>query len=124
MGTQETMMGERQLPPGGQLPPTPIEPVTSGSESTPRGDSTYVVQIEKTFEVSAPLEEVAAWVDVATVTVPARSKRKGIIAKALEKAGIAPEVGQDPLRVRVLDASSSAVTEVGVVQPEPELRIG
>lgn len=120
METETTMAtGEQRL--------TPETGSTSGSEPTPRGDSTYVVQVAQEFVdddgANGPVS-IGAWVDLATVTVPARSKRKGIIAKALQQAGLAPEVGKDPLRVRVLDGSSSAVTEVGVVQPEPELRIG
>ena len=91
---------------------------TSGSAPTRPSESTYVVQVEKA------LADEFVWTDVAAVTVPARTKRRGIIGKALVQAGVRPEVGGEPLRVRVLDASSSAVTEVAAVQPEPQLRIG
>lgn len=90
--------------------------------------STYTVQVAQTFHVENDEgtvgSNVAAWVDVATVTVPPRTKRRKIIGLGLVEAGLKPEVGGDPLKVRVLDVGSWHVTEVGAVQPEPELRIG
>lgn len=101
------------------------------------GESTYVVQVaqvldvpvmpgddENALEAGPETRELVAWVDVATVTVPARSKRRKIIGLGLVQSGLKPEVDGEPLRVRVLDASSAHETEVGAVQPEPELRIG
>lgn len=101
---------------GGQLTPTAA------------AESTYTVQVAQTFHVQndegSTGSTVAAWVDVAIITVPPRTKRRKIIGLGLVQAGLKPEVGGDPLRVRVLDAGSWHVTEVGAVQPEPELRIG
>jgi hypothetical protein len=62
-------------------------------------------------------------VDVATVSVPLRTKRRGIIAKALLDAGIRPEPGKPAPRVRVLDEESAAVVEPEPFQPEAEWRV-
>jgi hypothetical protein len=78
----------------------------------------YVVQIE-----AVDIHDKPTWLDIATVTAPARSKRKGIIGRALAESGVKPEVGGDPLKVRVLDAASAHVTEVGAVQPPAQLEI-
>lgn len=89
-------------------------------------DATYVVQTLRSAApvAGAPDEEVLFWQDIATVTVPARTKRKGIIGRALVEAGVKPEVGGDPLKVRVLDVASFHATEVVAKQPEPTLEIG
>jgi hypothetical protein len=59
------------------------------------------------------------WEDVATVTVPARARRRKVIGLALAQSGLRPEVGGDPLRLRVLDAASAHETSVAAVQAEP-----
>lgn len=88
--------------------------------------STYVVQVAE--EINAPtaaddLGTREAWFDVATVTVPARTKRKAVIRAGLEKAGLTP-TGDDTLKVRALNADSAHVMAVGVEQGPPQLRIG
>ena len=99
---------------------------TSGSGSSrPSSESVYVVQVQRKIDVSLG-ENVygdVAWEDVATVSVPARTKRRAIIGRALAESGVKPDVGGDPLKVRVLDASSAHVTEVAAVQPDPQLEI-
>jgi hypothetical protein len=87
-------------------------------------ESTYVIQMRqlvlvggKTGDERAPSD--SEWVDIATVTVPARTKRKSIIAAALKKAGLEPE---KPIKVRVLNADSAHVSEVQA-ESEPRLRI-
>ena len=88
-------------------------------------ESTYVVQRHVKFTLpyakgdgTPDIDE--AWVDLATVTVPARSPRKRVIREALAEAGLEPQA----LRVRVLDAASSAVMEVGPSEPKPEWVVG
>jgi hypothetical protein len=92
----------------------------------------YTVQIEREVEivtassvgeVTKATSEALVWLDVATVSVPLRTKRRGIIAKALLDAGIRPEPGKPALRVRVLDEESAAVVEPEPFQPEAEWRI-
>jgi hypothetical protein len=84
-------------------------------------EATYVVQ---RLRIHAPGEGVLweAWEDVATVTVPAKSKRSTVIGKALQDAGLMPSA-DDPLRVRVLDARSAHVTTVALKQLEPQLEM-
>ncbi len=91
-------------------------------------DQTYLVQREYDVESlsgedRAEGRPMPAWVDVATVTVPARTLRKTVLEKALKDAGITPEVGQQ-MRVRVLDAQSASPFTVGAEQPAPVLVIG
>lgn len=78
---------------------------------TPRTESTYVVQRESQFE-SQPV----AWVDIATVTVPARTKMRTVIQKAMEAM---QENGK--ARLRVLDADAAHVHTVEWEQPPPRL---
>lgn len=78
-----------------------------------RPDSVYVVQIEAAEKM---------WQDIATVSVPPKAHRRGVIAKALTDAGIKPS--GEPPRVRVLDARSAEVFEPEAFQPEPEWRVG
>jgi hypothetical protein len=67
-------------------------------------------------------EPGTAWVDVATVTVPARTKRKTAIRNALKEAGL--DVSEE-IKVRLLDAESARVVPVRPRPPAtPELEIG
>lgn len=99
-----------------------FEGVEDPTPDEPKGESTYVVQFLRTDlthegnEHASPTTEIEAWVDLATVTVPARSPRKRVIREALAQSELAPQ----PLKVRVLDAASSAVVEVGPSEPKPE----
>jgi len=77
-------------------------------------ESTYVLQL---LREGAEPEDM--WEDIATVTVPVRTKRKSIITAALKKAGLEPE---KPIKVRVLNADSAHVSEVQA-ESEPRLRI-
>lgn len=87
-----------------------------------RGTAEYVVQ--RYIELHGPVDEPnGAWEDIATVTVPAKSKRKTIIGLALEEAGIRPEVGGEPLRLRALDVRSAHVTTVVAKVVEPTLEM-
>lgn len=91
----------------------------------PQQDQTYVVQLlRKDFvfegnEHGSPSSEIEAWVDIATVTVPPRTKRSVVIKKALAEAGIKPGQG-DPPKCRALDAESAVVHEPKPRQIEPE----
>jgi hypothetical protein len=72
-------------------------------------EATYVLQREAFSDDT----KADAWVDVATVTVPARTKRVTAIRRAITAAGI--EVSAD-VKVRLLDAESA---EVRTVRPKP-----
>jgi hypothetical protein len=68
---------------------------------------------EATYVLQKAAEGAGVWVDVATVTVPARTKRVTAIRKAITAAGIT--VSAD-VKVRLLDAESA---EVRTVRPKP-----
>jgi hypothetical protein len=68
---------------------------------------------EATYVLQKAAEGAGVWVDVATVTVPARTKRVTAIRKAVAAAGI--DVTED-VHVRLLDAESA---EVRTVRPKP-----
>lgn len=75
--------------------------------------STYVVQQQAGTGV---------WHDIATVEVPARTKRLTVIELGLAEAGITPADG--PVFVRVLDESSAReVAMVADVPAEPGWKV-
>lgn len=82
--------------------------------------SSYVVQRDLVINAGSGRR---AWEDVATVEVPAHSKRPRIIAAALAESGVKPEVGGEPLRLRVLDARAAVVTTVAAKAVEPTLEL-
>lgn len=63
------------------------------------------------------------WKDVATVTVPPRTKRRTIIEKGLKDANVTIQPGQT-LYVRALDEESARETKATVSQPAPQLELG
>lgn len=86
-------------------------------ETTAEG-GTYVLQVDLAINMSLDGRDVgdggySAWIDVATVTVPARTKRKTAIRSALKQAGL--DVTEET-KVRLLDAESA---EVRTVRPRP-----
>lgn len=84
-------------------------------------ESTYIVQVEKTINAGSGQ---TAWVDIATVVVPPRTKRKTIFEKAFEENGSwRPEAGEG-IRVRALDAESAASMPVVLEEQPPRLKIG
>lgn len=92
--------------------------------NVPAGVGYVVQQLRTLTDVQDGSEvAVAAWVDVATVEVPPKSKRGTVIRTAVIQAKLTPEVGGKPLRLRVLDAQAAHVSEVGVEQPPVQLRI-
>lgn len=97
------------------------ETQASGGEPTPRSDTTYVVQVQRKFTEAT--DDIMGWEDIATVTVPGRSPRKRVIGEALAQSGLRPQAGQEPLKMRVLDAASFHTTEVAPFQPEAEWRV-
>lgn len=114
MTTQTEMGQESEL-----VPEAPAEKRTQGPQ-------TYVVQIERDGlrEIDTDGQVVGnpytVWQDVATVTVPPRTKRSKVVAQGLMMAGIKPDPGQPAPRVRVLDEESAFVHEPGAVQPPAE----
>jgi hypothetical protein len=93
-------------------------------------EAVYVVQHSAVLQIQddgGPGSRVEAWVDIATVTVPARTHRKTVIEKAIDQAAENEDVDLDltaALTVRVLDAESARVTPVEMEQPPPRLKIG
>lgn len=95
-----------------------VENVVAAEPVAPaKGESTYVIQVEAQRFDEQGTGIGACWLDVATITVPARTHRKRLIAKALTDAGIKPDPGQPSPRVRVLDEESAFVHEPGAEQP-------
>lgn len=105
----------------------PQEPAVE--ERRPQADQTWLVQAElpeKDYEGATPR---TCWVDLGTVTVPARSRRRTIIEKALASpwAKDAAPAQEEARGFRVLDADSAAAIPVRwevPPAPEPVLRIG
>lgn len=58
---------------------------------------------------------------MATVTVPAKTKRNTVIEKAM-KDDLSPLVG--PVELRVIPAEHAEPIKVEMEQPPPQLRIG
>jgi hypothetical protein len=89
-------------------------------------EAVYVVQVQgeidrdKTF-ADDPDNPTLFWLDVATVTVPARTHRKTVIEKALLAANVDID---GAITVRVLDEQSARETKVETEQPPPRLKIG
>lgn len=89
-------------------------------------DAVYVVQQAQmiTFDPEVGADATAeAWVDLATVSVPFKSKRKTIIGLALVQAEIKPQPGDEPLRLRVLPAAVAVVTTVAAKAVAPQLEM-
>jgi hypothetical protein len=111
----------------GEKKTTEDVPVPEVAAPTDPRAATYTVQflrrdlVFEGNEISSPTTEIEAWIDIATVTVPARARRRKVIGLALAQSGLRPEVGGDPLRLRVLDAASAHETSVSAVQAEPTL---
>lgn len=80
------------------------------------GLSKYVVMVAYTDGIATE-----AWQDVATVTVPPRTKRKTIIEKAMAQPDV--EI-VDPTCVRVLDEESAREIPVEMEEQPPRLKIG
>jgi hypothetical protein len=64
-----------------------------------------------------------AWIDIATVEVPARTKRSTVIKEALKQAGVQPAADGSRPRLRALDAESAHVHEPEPHQPPMEWRV-
>ncbi len=103
------------------------EPIVELAKSrASAGPQVYVVQVrgamreQEAGEMAfAPHPDGALWCDIATVTVPARSKRKTIIEAARAKVAI-----ELPATLRVLDADAAREFPVGLKPRMPELVIG
>jgi hypothetical protein len=79
---------------------------------------------EYTVQKAEPFDgEGERWYDIATVEVPAGSKVKTIIGRALAESGVKPEVGGEPFRLRALDVRSARVTVVSAKAVDPELEM-
>lgn len=89
----------------------------------PSNEATYVVQRWEENAIEGVGDPKPGWFDIATVTVPARTHRKTVIAKALDEARAVPLPG-GKIHVRVLDEESATAATVESVQPDPQLRIG
>jgi hypothetical protein len=87
----------------------------------------YVVQV-MTPNVKLPNQPidqpstVDAWTDVTVVTVPAKTKRRTVITKAVEQYPPLAESG--PASVRVIPAEHAEPIKVEMEQPPPQLKIG
>jgi hypothetical protein len=99
---------------------------TSGTAAKPRGEASYVVQVFTEITTATGLgsgtAEKECWADVAMVTVPAKTKRKTVIAKAVDQV---PEILTDGKTIlRVIPAEHAEPIKVEMEQPPPQLKIG
>ena len=99
---------------------------TTGSPMSPP-ESTYVVQ--QSIEISADGMDVGAvlagkrvWLDLATVTVPHRTKRRTVFEKGLAQAKLSPVDGVEYV-LRRLDADSAEETTARGKPRDPEWEI-
>jgi hypothetical protein len=87
----------------------------------------YVVQqqrgVSRFMDEDADGDGDAAWIDIATVDVPPRTKRKTVIQKALAEAKITPAEDGTAPRLRALDAESAEVHEPEAHQPPMEWKL-
>lgn len=95
------------------------------AEKRTQGPQTYVVQIEDELLLQDVGEGTSpgggiVWSDIATVTVPPRTKRSTVVTQGLMQAGITPDPGKPAPRVRVLDEDSAHVHEPEAKQPPAE----
>ena len=91
---------------------------TQGSGQMLRSEVTYTVQVRISYLTEE--ESVAqAWKDVATVTVPAKTRTKTALLQGLREAGI--DVTTD-LQARCLDAGSAYVWS-GRPKQDPALEL-
>jgi hypothetical protein len=98
------------------------EPESTPEPSSAQEPAEYVVQMH----MGGP--PTTHWVDIATVKVSPRTRRKSVLEKALIEAGDEHKPTVDhPAMYRVLDAQSFEGIPASLVQPEPSepvLRIG
>jgi hypothetical protein len=89
------------------------------------GQSLYVVQAQKAYTHEGagitPDDAGVAWLDIATVEVPPRTKRKTIIEKAFAEGDV---VINGTLQVRVLDEESAREVPISLEEQPPRLKIG
>jgi hypothetical protein len=85
-------------------------------------EAVYVVQKQQE-EGEGPDDRHMAWVDIATVTVPARTHRKTVLEKAVEENGQF-EFDRSPVVVRVIPLEHAEAITVEWEQPPPRLKIG
>lgn len=94
-----------------------------GSMRSPQQDQTYTVLMERVVDdLMDSGTQITVWVDLATVTVPPRTKRSAVIKRAPAEAGIVPRDGEQP-KVRALDVDSAEVHEPKAHQPAPEWKL-
>lgn len=94
------------------------QPTTAEGGVVPRSE-----QAPQTYTVLV-VDESNFWREIATVTVPPRSKRRTILAAALAEAEIKPEVGGGTLTFRVLDEDSARPIQAAPKLRDPEWEIG
>lgn len=93
------------------------ETATSDGAPKPRSsESAYVVQWQRP-------DDPSVWVDAVTVTVPAKTKRRTVIERAVKLAGDALDLSA-AVMMRVIPAEHAEPVEVEMEQPPPQLRIG
>jgi hypothetical protein len=78
----------------------------------------YVVQ-----QATSLKDYGGTWKDLATVEVPARTKRSTVIKEALKQAGVQPAADGSRPRLRALDAESAEVHEPEAHHPPMEWRV-
>lgn len=89
------------------------------TDASSRPETTYVVQTQGVVLVVGEGEK---WYDQGVVTVPARTHRKTVIAKAVKELAIDP-TADEGVRVRLLPAEHAEATTVRFVQEAPRLVI-
>lgn len=87
-------------------------------------DSKYVIQHRVEVADGQNGDGAVAWEDIATVSVPPRTKRKTIIEKAFAEAGVNAPPLLTTWHIRVLDEESAREIPVGAKEQPPKLVIG
>lgn len=89
-----------------------------------KAEQVFVIQQERRVTTLTDADGTVtgkAWVDIATVTIPANTPRRIALKKALE--GVQVTEGEKLPRLRALDAKSAEVHEPKAVQPPVEWRL-
>jgi hypothetical protein len=89
-----------------------------------RAETSYLFQLrEDGHDDAGPVAGTYRWRDVATLTVPAGTKRRTVIERAVEENG-QYELANNPEAARLIPSEYAEIVPVEWEVPPPRLKIG